>query len=334
MAINVDIPERPGAYKLNSAQIYGFNLRVALDRHHAYVDDSGNKTELDRLNNGHQPYTLFPPGYFPHATAPGLYLDAATRDLRGYASNGRLAEIPWRRVQYEKLSTTLALVDKHHALIEALGPMSFRERVDAQQSSQTASLKPHASQDEDSPLAGISTSPVSRGHDQRGSRLVGAEIGVGLGLDAESNAPKREVDVETTADNGAKRSKTVGGEIEDTVAQDAVRPGSRPAPNFVLKLKHKPKPASQVLRRNANVTKVNSIKRKAEDGDDGVDGVDGAKRRKTDGEARGQTEEKTKTVLGKGNAAGTLYKGQCFMLFPQAWMQIEDSSEWNRDFVY
>lgn len=212
-----DVPGRPGAFKLNSAQVYAFNLRVALDRHHAYVNDPANKAELDQLNDSRQPYTLFPAGYYPRATVPALYVDAATRDARAYAWNGRLAEIAWERVQYGKLATTLALADQHHAAIRALRPINASiDWLDAQNSGHDVAGDPS--------IGG-------------GNSLIGVENSARPGATMTSNGQKREADDEIAARIDTKGYKSAGGEAQKSVS-GAGRPLEAPpaAPKVEIKL--------------------------------------------------------------------------------------------------
>lgn len=97
-------------YNVRSAYIYGVNLWVALARYHWYTTDPQNIAQLDQLNNSRRPYVIFPDGLFIHPEAPALFTDLATLNARGRNRNGRIQEVAWEDIQYQKLSVAMDIM--------------------------------------------------------------------------------------------------------------------------------------------------------------------------------------------------------------------------------
>ena len=126
---------------LTSPHRHTVYLRVAVHRWIVYLCE--NPKVREELDKGVYVETAFPSVGFPALNSgKALYLDAATRDYKGYAPGGSLAELHWSEVLEKNLSESLALSDDLVAFWEreALGTSSeesegsLKENFDEQES--------------------------------------------------------------------------------------------------------------------------------------------------------------------------------------------------------
>ena len=116
------LPECPGMFTLTSPQRHTVYLWIAVHLHVFYICENPNVKKL--LDTRIYIEKAFPNDVFLALDGnEALYLDEATRDFRGYASDGKVAELRWSQVLNTRLSDSLAMSDK---LVEFL----FTETMD------------------------------------------------------------------------------------------------------------------------------------------------------------------------------------------------------------
>ena len=120
------IPERriikkyPQAYALSSPLEYALNLWRAVYHWQCFVNDPDNQDMLRRLNGDVYPYENFPEGVYKARVGEALYFDLGMWEARGFARNGRFAELRWDEVRNRSLSAVMSMALKHEAEVEKL----------------------------------------------------------------------------------------------------------------------------------------------------------------------------------------------------------------------
>ena len=104
------LPGSPGMITLTSSQRHTVYLWIAVHRRLVYLHENPNVKKL--LDDGLYIEKAFPSDLFPALNGnEALYLDAKTRDFKGYTPNGIVAELRGHQVLNTKLSDSLAMSD-------------------------------------------------------------------------------------------------------------------------------------------------------------------------------------------------------------------------------
>lgn len=105
------LPGFPGIITLTSPQRHTVYLWVAV---HLWVFHPCENLDVKKLlDDGVYVEKAFPRDLFPALnSSEALYLDAETRDYRGYSPSGQPAELNWSQILEEKLSDSLKLSDE------------------------------------------------------------------------------------------------------------------------------------------------------------------------------------------------------------------------------
>ena len=110
------LPEFPGMFTLSSPQRHTVYLWVAVHRRLVYLCENPDVKRL--LDDGVYAEKAFPSDVSPALNGDeALYIDEETRDFKGYAPNGKCAELRWGQVLNTRLSDSLAMSDE---LVESL----------------------------------------------------------------------------------------------------------------------------------------------------------------------------------------------------------------------
>ena len=112
------IPSLPGVLTLSSPQRHTMYLWIGVHRWILYLADPVNAAVKKLLEDGVYAEKGFPKDQFPALTGEALYRDAESRDYRGTASNGRLAELNWSQVRLTKLSEAMELSEELVRMVE------------------------------------------------------------------------------------------------------------------------------------------------------------------------------------------------------------------------
>ena len=140
------LPGFPGMITLTSSETHTIYLWVAVHRWVVYLCENPNVKKL--LDDGVYVEKAFASDLFPALNGnEALYLDAQTRDFKGYASNGKPAELRWDQVLCTKLSDSLAMCNQ---LVEILESEAVDVSSDESEGPQGGSLGGEESHQSDS----------------------------------------------------------------------------------------------------------------------------------------------------------------------------------------
>ena len=154
------LPGSPDVLTLSSPQRHTVYLWVAV--HHWVVYLCENPSVKQLLDDGVYVEKAFPRDLFPALNSgEALYLDVQSRDFRGYASNGKLAELAWNQVLEEKLSDSLRMSDELVHLLETEAEKTSSDeseegRFDGEESDESLECSPDGeeTQQSDEPQEG------------------------------------------------------------------------------------------------------------------------------------------------------------------------------------
>lgn len=146
------VPAFPGAFTLNSPQRHTVYLWIAVHQRIVYLCENPNVKNL--LKDGVYVEKAFPSDVFPGLNgAKTLYPDEATRDFRGYTSNGKIAELKWDQVLERKLSDSLAMSDELVEFLESemvdVSPDQLGPREEGSHDSDSGSYEEDDEEEED-----------------------------------------------------------------------------------------------------------------------------------------------------------------------------------------
>ena len=140
------LPGFPGMITLTSSETHTIYLWVAVHRWVVYLCENPDVKKL--LDDGIYVEKAFASDLYPALNGnEALYLDTQTRDFKGYASNGKPAELRWDQVLCTKLSDSLAMSNQ---LVEILESEAVDVSSDESEGPQEGSLGGEESHQSDS----------------------------------------------------------------------------------------------------------------------------------------------------------------------------------------